>query len=122
MSGATPCILIQCGGVIHFFVCMMSSSHSRFIFDFLMNLLVCCFFVLLVMANVLLPCQTIDNPEVVGGEYVLSSLVYGNGSIPLTVSGILSNCSDNATIYVALQVDSVIDLDQLTDIAEVQCT
>ena len=71
------------------------------------------------MANVLLSCQTIDNPDVVGGEYVLSSVAYGNGSIPLTVSGILNNCSDNATVYVALQLDNILDLNELTNINEV---
>lgn len=62
--------------------------------------------------------ETIDNPEVVGGEYILSSLVYGDGSIPLTVSGILNNCSENATVYVALQLENIIDLDQLTNVTE----
>ena len=71
--------------------------------------------------NYLVPlyCQTIDNASVVGGEYVLSSVLYGNGSINLTFSGILNNCMQNSSVYSAFQIERALDLDQLTNVTEV---
>lgn len=40
-----------------------------------------------------------------GGRYILSQFILQNGSIPLTVSGILVSCSQGNTVYDALKLN-----------------
>ena len=67
--------------------------------------------------------QTIDNPAITGGDYFLSRNLFSNGSIPLTVSGILLNCSDNSTVYQALKLenlDFIREIQNFSNITEVR--
>ena len=60
-----------------------------------------------------------DGPyQTVLGEkegYTLGELLYGNYTIPLTLSGMLSDCEQDTAAWQALHLDSFVSIDELTD-------
>lgn len=56
------------------------------------------------------------------GKYLLSDALFNDGSIELTISGILTDCGDNSTVYQALKLenlDFIKDIQNFTNISRV---
>ena len=43
----------------------------------------------------------------------MGRLIFQNGSVPITISGILNNCSNDASVFEALMLNRLVDLQQL---------
>ncbi|CAH3032873.1 unnamed protein product [Pocillopora meandrina] len=97
---------------------MLGAAGLFFFSAFLFNLLTGITFML--GANIAVVCdgipdyklleKTIDDPKFMGGEYLLSEMILNNGNIPLTVSGVLSECSKNQAPWDVLKMDHVFNL------------
>lgn len=99
---------------------MMGSAGLLFFSAFFVNLLTGILF--LVGSNVAVICddipdykilqKTIDDPNIMGG-YVLSQLLFKNGTVPLTTSGILRACSKNHAPWEVFKLDNAFNLSEL---------
>lgn len=98
----------------------MGSAGLLFFSAFFVNLLTGILF--LVGSNVAVICddipdykilqKTIDDPNIMG-EYVLSQLLFKNGTVPLTTSGILGACSKNRAPWEVFKLDNAFNLSEL---------
>ena len=52
-------------------------------------------------------------------EYLLGSLLLANGSVPLTVAGIMRECENNTAAYTALQLKERVDIETMVNLEEV---
>jgi hypothetical protein len=65
--------------------------------------------------------NTIDNPALFGGQYLISAALFQNASIPFSVAGVLNSCaSGNATIFSALMLDRSPLIQSLTNLDSTQ--
>lgn len=112
---------------------MIGTSGLLFFSAFLINLLAGIVF--LFGTNVSILCdglpdykllqKTIDNPKVMG-DYILAQKLLSDGSVPLTISGVLGDCSKNNAPWDILKMDHLYNLsdvlnykDQIPPITEV---
>nr|XP_054765627.1 prominin-1-A-like [Lytechinus pictus] len=58
--------------------------------------------------------KTIDEPNTISEGYYLGDLVFQDSSIPLTASGILTECGNGSTAYTAFKLDALYDFGNLT--------
>ena len=85
--------------LIFFFIILSCFSRNNILFTFILWL------------------QTIDQPNVIVEGYFLGDLVYKNGSIPLTITGVLEACEKDESVYNALLLDTQTDLEAVKDVS-----
>jgi hypothetical protein len=56
--------------------------------------------------------QVIDSNVTWGGTYLLGQAVLGNASYPLTFENVLEGCQLNRSLYVTLELGSILDLER----------
>lgn len=97
---------------------MLGAAGLLFFSAFLINLLTGITFLL--GTNIAVACdgipnyklleKTIDDPTVMGGEYMLGKMILKNGTIPLTLSGVLEECYKNEAPWDVLKMDYLFNL------------
>ncbi len=55
--------------------------------------------------------EVVDNAATWRGSYLLGKAVLGNASYPLTFEEVLQSCRENQSLYEALKLRRVVDLD-----------
>ena len=55
------------------------------------------------------------------GEYLLSAMLLGNGSIELKMRTVLEDCKAEKTLYTALKMHHLVDIADIVDIDRVSC-
>ncbi|XP_030841338.1 prominin-1-A isoform X3 [Strongylocentrotus purpuratus] len=100
---------------------LMAGVFFTFVFAPLLMFITCVAF--FVMSLGTLTCEplltydllrvTIDQPNVITEGYYLGGVVLDNSSIPLTASGILTECSEGSTVFTAFKFDAMYDFDSI---------
>ncbi|XP_028391109.1 prominin-1-like isoform X2 [Dendronephthya gigantea] len=98
---------------------LMAATGFMFIFVFFLMLFTAICFVL--GAHLEKSCYSLreetlytdflDSPKYWDGDYLLAKTIFDNGSLPLKIAKVLSDCRDNKAIYQAIQGDLKWDLD-----------
>ncbi|XP_074641468.1 prominin-1-like isoform X2 [Tubulanus polymorphus] len=59
--------------------------------------------------------KLIDKPDAIRTGYILSDTLFSNGSIPMTVSGILKDCKAGKAAYPTLKLNNFVDINSVLD-------
>ncbi|KAJ7360368.1 hypothetical protein OS493_017000 [Desmophyllum pertusum] len=101
---------------------MIGAAGLFFFSAFLINLLAGIVFLL--GTNVAIVCdgladykllqKTIDDPKIMG-EYILAQMLLNDGNVPVTISGVLGDCSKNQAPWDILKMDHLYNLSDVLD-------
>ncbi|XP_002741853.1 prominin-1-A-like [Saccoglossus kowalevskii] len=62
--------------------------------------------------------KTIDQPDIITDGYFLGDLMFDDGNVSLTVTGILDGCENNLAAFTVFQLENIVNISQFLDIDE----